>query len=496
MSAQPGGRDRPNILLLFTDQQRYDTIAALGNARIRTPALDRLTQEGVSFDRCYTPSPVCVPGRCSMVTGLPPHATGCYDNAPMPQNIPSFMEGLAELGYQTHGAGKMHFTPDHRRMWGFETRDVSEEIQYEGSDFVDHLREHGYGHVTEPHGHRSEYYYIPQPSQLPQHLHESWWVADRSIAFLERRDRDRPFFLWSSFIKPHPPFENPAPWTKLYRCADMDLPYRPDRYDHLLTYWNRVQNRYKYKDAGTDDFLLRTMRAAYYSCISFIDYNVGRILDALGPEAENTLVAFTSDHGELLGDYGSFGKRTMLDAAARVPLIVRWPGRIAAGGRCPTPVSLLDIGTTFLRAAGSDRPPPYDESTDLTRIAGSSPSVRTVYSQFQERDQALYMAMDGRWKYIYSAADDREWLFDLATDPRESRSLAENVLYRERCDAMRRGLVSRFENAGYDDAVEDGDWRRYPRPALPRDPDGGLLLQDPKVLESSLRDLPSGYTAS
>src|SRR5262249_39925601 len=159
--------------------------------------------------------------------------------------------------------------------------------------------------------------------------------------FLERRDDDRPFFLWASFIKPHPPFEAPTPWNRLYRCAEMPLPFRPEGYESLLTFWNRVQNRYKYRDAGRDDLLLRTMRAAYYSSISCIDCHVARILEGLGEEIDRTLILFPSDHGELLGDYGSFGKRCMLDAAARIPLLARWPGRLAPGATCKTPVSLL-----------------------------------------------------------------------------------------------------------------------------------------------------------
>jgi arylsulfatase A-like enzyme len=119
-----------NILLLFTDQQRFDTIAALGNPIIKTPAMDRLVREGTAFTRCYTPSPVCISGRCSMITGQPAHITGCTDNVAQPQNLSSFMEHLRDAGYQTHGTGKMHFSPDPLRMWGYESRDVAEEVGF------------------------------------------------------------------------------------------------------------------------------------------------------------------------------------------------------------------------------------------------------------------------------------------------------------------------------------------------------------------------------
>ena len=172
--------NQPNILLIMTDQQRADTIAALGNSFIKTPALDRLVAEGTAFVQAYTPTPVCVAARCSLVTGQPAHITGCSDNVAMPQNVPSIMEYLTDAGYQTHGVGKMHFTPDHLRMWGFESRDISEEGQPETTDeFRQFLRANGYGYVAEPNGVRSEMYYVPQPSQLPAHLHNTAWVGDR-----------------------------------------------------------------------------------------------------------------------------------------------------------------------------------------------------------------------------------------------------------------------------------------------------------------------------
>ena len=138
----------------------------------------------------------------------------------------------------------MHFTFPNwgdTALWGFEERDVSEEVEGAArDDFHLYLKQNGYGHVKDPHGVRSEMYYIPQPSQLPERLHNSAWVADRSIDFLKKRDPNRPFFLMSSFIKPHPPFESPVPWNKLYRGPEMPLPKRPQDAEQLITYWNPV----------------------------------------------------------------------------------------------------------------------------------------------------------------------------------------------------------------------------------------------------------------
>ena len=337
---------KPNILFVMTDQQRSDTIRALGNREIRSPVLDSLVQSGTAFTNCYSPSPVCVAARSATITGVPPHLNGCTSNNASPLQLQSIMQVLQAAGYRTHGIGKMHFNPQADAMWGFDSRDISEEgarMQGSRNDFHDYLVENGFGHVLEPQGLRSEMYYIPQPSQLPAQHHHTTWVADRAIDFLRQRNREqpdgsvsagqclrdstRPFFLWTSFIKPHPPFESPVPWNKLYRAADMLPPRRPEGFEQLLTWWNHHQNRYKYRDKGYDEMLIRTMKAMYYACISFIDFNLGRILEALGDEIENTLILYTSDHGEMLGDYGSFGKRTMLNPAAKIPLIMRAPNR-------------------------------------------------------------------------------------------------------------------------------------------------------------------------
>ena len=206
---------RPNILLLFTDQQRGDTIHAAGNPVIRTPNLDRLVDEGTTFTSAYTPSPVCVPARCSLITGQYPHHTGCSDNAhPMPDDRPSLMDTLAGAGYRTHGIGKMHFRPDPHALRGFHARERQEELgkARDDDEYLRFLRAEGFDHVYDPMGCRGEMYYIPQPAQMPARLHATQWVGDRSVDFL-RNAGDEPFFLFTSFIHPHPPSARPRRGT-------------------------------------------------------------------------------------------------------------------------------------------------------------------------------------------------------------------------------------------------------------------------------------------
>jgi arylsulfatase len=476
----------PNILLLFTDQQRYDTISALGNPVIQTPGLDSLVREGTAFTSAYTPAPVCVAARCSLILGQWPHQTGCTSNNPMPLDRTSLMELLHDAGYETHGTGKMHFVPDGRKLWGFEARDHSEECTRD-DDFFASLADNGYDHIVDPQGVRSEYYYLPQPSQLPARLHQSAWVADRSLDFLQTRDTSRPFFLWSSFIKPHPPFEAPVPWNRLYKPTQMPMPFVPDGYEELLTYWNRVQNRYKWRDRGMDLQLLRTMRAAYYACISFVDYNLSRILRHLreSGQLDNTLVIFTTDHGEMLGDYGSYGKRTMLDAAARIPLLVRYPERFGKG-TCRAPVSLVDVLPTCLQAAGLPVPQTA-VGEDLAAIADGAVARDEVLSQYSEGSTGLHCLVTREWKYVHSAADGREWLY--ARDGRpEQDDLA--AALPEVTAQLRERLMARYRADGYTEPLGEDGWRGYAPTRVPDDPEEGLLYQEGADVSGMF---PDGY---
>lgn len=499
---------RPNILHFFVDQQRFDTIHALNNPVIKTPNLDRIFREGIAFTNAYTPCPVCVAARCSMIYGQYPLHTGCYENTRMPvDDRTSFMERLAEAGYYTHGIGKCHFTPDSYALRGFMSRERQEEyIASEDRDepYFKMLRDEHYDYVCEPHGIRGEMYYVPQPSQLPERLHPSAWIADRTIDFIrEKKSGDAPWYLFSSFVHPHPPFAPPNPWHKLYRAALMPLPNVPDHPEALQTYVNRIQNRYKYRDNGLDHNLIRVLKAYYYACISFVDYQIGRVLDYLeeSGQLDQTLILFTSDHGELLGDYNCFGKRTFHDSASRIPMLLRMPGRFEGGRTCDTPVSLVDVASTILGAAHVDPGDMRLDGVDMYDILTGKSNRQIVYGQHSycvanpvegrhdssedgmddetfRAYQSTYMAVSREWKYFYSARDNREYLFDKMTDPHETRNKAGIDFVQEDLRKMRESMIAHLRE-GKETAGLAGDrFKTFPPKALPEDPDTGLLIQD------------------
>lgn len=483
-----------NILHIFCDQLRADVIGALGNSHIHTPNIDRLVGMGVSFTNAYTPSPVCVSARCSMIMGQYPMRTGCYANDNMP-DTPTFMDQLTEKGYLTHGIGKCHFKPDTAAMRGFMNRERQEECQIidePREPYYSLLKKKGYTHCYEAHGSRSEMYYIPQNSKLPSELHPTQWIGDRTVDFIQHHANEKnPWYLFSSFIHPHPPFAPPVPWNTMYRTADMPAPFRPYDYEHLQCFVNKIQNRYKYRDNGWDENLVLTMRAYYYACVSFVDLQVGRILDALeaSGQLDTTTIVFTADHGELLGDFGCFGKRSMHDASARIPFIVYEKGTFEGGHRSKLPVSLVDLAPTFLNTHESKD---YD-GVNLRDLYKGSIKRDYVYSFYSAYEDASYagvkvpnhrsrelmtnmMITDGDYKYIYSVPDKREFLFSKGD---ESMNLAGISSHEDSKNRLQKSLMDYLRDYKEDYYIDENKWREFSyTPSLPINPRAGLVRQD------------------
>jgi len=460
------GSARPNVLLVMLDQMRWDAIAAHGNPVVRTPAMDELCRRGTTFSRAYTPSPVCVPSRAALLTGLLPHRSGVVSNGtPLAEGTDTVAHALRRAGYATAAIGKMHFTPV-RADHGFDRMELSEEIpdRVEDDDYLQDLVAAGFGHVEEPHGVRHELYYTPQPSQLPEQHHTTAWTGRRTVAYLEERaERDEPFFCFTSFIKPHPPFDPPSPWHRMYDPLDMPDPVREPGELEALSFQQRLQHRVKWMPPDADLLRLRTMRAYYYACVSFVDAWLGEILATLERTglAENTLVVLTSDHGEYLGDHWSFGKRGFHEVTAGIPLVVAGPG-VRAGVESDALVMLPDVTATLADAAGAEPVERPDGESLRPLLAGERATHHAwLPGQLGSGPTALYMATDTRWKYVHGAADQREWLFDLS-DPRETQDLSGDPAAKAELQRLRGLLVDRLRGDGYDEPFDGDGWRHHP----------------------------------
>ncbi len=398
--------NRKHVLLLFTDQQRRDTIHALGNEDIVTPALDALARESVVFDRCYTPSPVCVPARMAMYAGQYCARTGNNTNdRTMVYTGEGFYKRFTDAGYNSCCIGKMHYNPDLYSPLGFRKRLCQEEMANRASDdYTKWLKSTTHKDVFDYNGQRTELYYIPQVSQLPMEAHPTQWIGDECVKFLENcQPEEEPVFLMASFIHPHPPFTPPSPWNKMYR----DPIKRGFVPDDPASYEDMLRNRYTLDALGISPRQLDLLCRHYYACVSFVDYQIGRIVEALKAKGmyEDTVIAFSSDHGELLGDYRSMGKRTMLDGAANVPFLLKMPGQNHEIRH--DPASLVDLAPTLLAAAGIEYQKEEFDGVDLMQETHEE-----VYSQYANGTIGLYMVATGKEKLVYSAIGDKYFYFD------------------------------------------------------------------------------------
>ena len=465
----------PNVLLLFCDQLRRDALGTSGNAVVRTPNIDRLAAEGVVFERCYTPSPVCIAARHSLLTGHRPKVHGYWsmEDHPIDPRIPTLPRLLRNAGYLTQAVGKMHFQPP-REHHGFERMLLMEETPAtrEEDDYLLYLKAQGLGHVCHQHGVRHVLYHQPQRALVPEEHTGNHWVADRSVEFL-RANAGRAFLLWSSWIAPHPPFNTVDRWADFYDADLMPLPATHpgetfDRHAREMRYLADVDGG----PADRRDRRIRRMRACYYAQVSHVDEQVGRILatlDALGL-SDDTLVIFTSDHGEMLGDHGTWQKSTHYEQAWGIPMIARWPKRLAAGARSRAFTSLLDVLPTCLDAAGVA----YPYFPDASGLPGASLLDADALAR---RDAVFVEEMRGEGRWIgmrterFKAAwhvGERVWQFyDLARDPQEFVDLVATAMDAEQrasFEDLQRRLIDYERENGCDPIPTDPRETRAPRP--------------------------------
>lgn len=429
-------KKQPNIILITTDQQRFDTIQCLGNETIFTPHLNWLVDEGRTFTRCYADCPVCIPSRTTIMTGIKGYRSGIVANqnhSKVMTDNPTIPGVLTSRGYQTRAIGKMHFEPA-RSHFGFEhmelTLDYYREMARKG--VMAQPKEHGVG----------ENEVDPVISTVDDQDSLTHWTVDRSIDFIETRDETRPFFLWTSFAKPHPPFDPCLKYWMLYTNDDMPDPIigdwssdpedRPHGFYRLTYMINNIQ-RYSPRQ-------IKAIRRAYYACITQIDYSLGRLfarlreLDLL----DNTWIIFTSDHGDMLGDHHMGAKFNYFEGAAHVPMVIRPPyqpfGELndVMGSRCDTLVELADIFPTVMAIAGIEQEGTM-EGRDLMSVENGDED-RIFYGNCGNQ---IFAVIDKNIKYTYAVKGGEELMFDLNEDPYETHNLINQIDHKPLHEKMR-----------------------------------------------------------
>ncbi len=417
---------RPHLLLITTDQQRGDCLGIYGHPVLSTPNFDYLGLEGGLFLHAYAEAPSCVPARRTIMSGLTPcrHGMVGYRDGVAWDPLHTLPGELSAAGYQTQLVGKLHLWPP-RRRYGFDHM-VLADGPHGDNDYVDWLRRSGHDTPDAAMAHGvSGNAWVGRPSHLPESLHHGTWCVDEALRFLDRRDPSDPFFLWVSFHAPHPPLTPPDFYYDRYMHLDLPEPvigdWAPNVPGPSVVFDPNASRIHLTPEA------MRRCRAAYYGLINHIDDQVGRLIEGLRRRGlyRDTLIAMTSDHGEMLGDHHLFRKTFAYEASAHVPLLLRAPDWM--GGRRNLRIDqvagLADIMPTLLDAAGVDVPPEVDGKSLLPLVRGETPPWRPYlhgeHSACYGPDDGMQYLTDGHEKYVWYTASGREHLFDLDRDPRE-----------------------------------------------------------------------------
>ncbi len=468
-----------NVLLILADQLRGDALGCTGSSFVHTPNLNCLASGGVNFRSAMTPNPICVPARATITTGNYPHrCTGSKANSGLiHDHQPKMAEHFNHHDYRSYAIGKLHYVPYQkpRLLHGFQTCELAESgrILHQAArsghdlgseDYHDYLKAVGYANMMRAHGTGNNDVHA-NVSPLPAEHYVDSWVATRSIHYLGRhlhQHPDQPFFMVSSFPKPHSPYDPPEPYHAFYDPRSIAPPVgSPAQLTDRARGLSASRNNYDWQHLSPE--AVQLSRARYFGLVTFQDKQVGRLLRFLAQNglADNTVVLYAADHGDLLGDFGCFFKANFLNGSVRVPMILRSPGQVPAGVLSDHLVGLQDVLPTLAGLAGV----PLDQQVDgvdLTEFLDKpTKTVRPYYvSQCGNDPQQSYMVFDGRYKYIYSQWDAVEELYDEQQDPAELRNLAGDSGHRSRLSDMRGLLIDWCRQNGDSGMLDNGDLKR------------------------------------
>jgi len=429
---------RPNILWICTDQQRWDTIAALGNAHIRTPNIDRLVHGGTAFDHAFCQSPVCTPSRASFLTGRYPSTVHgcCNGNTLWGEGAPLISRLLADSGYDCGLVGKFHLAAGFGRLEPRPLDDGYRLFEWSHAPRDDWPVGHAWREWVTAQG-QDLAALCQHPTQFPPQLHRETWCTTRAIDFIEsERPPDQPWLLSLNYYYPHPPFTPPQAYLDRYDPADMPGPHF--RESDLAAQQALAAVDFQTDVRPPEDFDARAVQAAYYGMIEQLDEQLGRLLDALerSGQRERTLILFMSDHGEMLGDHGLLLKGCRFyEGLVRVPMIWAWPGQIQAGLRSSALCELTDIVPTLLQACGRPAPEGTQGRSLWPILRGDADPrqhrdfVRCEYYRALQDNRRGFrgtyatMYRDRRYKLVRYHGLGLGELFDLQQDPHEFDNL-------------------------------------------------------------------------
>lgn len=473
----------PNILLITTDQQHWNTLGAFNN-EISTPNLDRLVQEGTTFSRAYCPNPTCTPSRSSIITGMYPSQHGAWSlGTKLPEDVRTLGDELKDGGYQTALIGKAHFQPltSNDEYSSLESYPIMQDLEFwrnfngpfYGFDHVELAR----NHVNEAHAGQHyalwmeekgcenwKDYFLPptgtmDPSirykwPIPEEYHYNTWIAERSNAALENyRDNNENFFLWTSFFDPHPPYLVPEPWDTMYNPEKLTVPkVVPGEHENNPPHFQLTQEKnpdfsgYVEGEIGNIGFRshvhiseteAKQNMAVYYGMISMLDKYIGKILDKLDELGltEKTIVVFTTDHGHFFGQHGLHDKGGFhYEDLVKLPFIVRYPGNVPVGQISDSMQSLVDLAPTFLSYSGIPIPRKMTGVDQKEVWSDKKVMARDhVICEYRTQPTKVHQRtfIGERYKITLYCNETHGELFDLQEDPQEIQNLWNDPQYRD-----------------------------------------------------------------
>ncbi|MEJ7839672.1 MAG: sulfatase-like hydrolase/transferase [Thermomicrobiales bacterium] len=433
---------RPNVLFLMSDEHRADVAGFMGNDIVRTPVLDRLAESGVVFTSAYTPSPICVPGRQSIMAGQFPRTSGCRDfSKDLPPGHMTFSKRFTQFGYQTVACGKLHHTgTDQMQGW---SRRMGGDM-YIAPHFVEDRDEASFEDLVRPLSKVkwSDAKEIARAGVGTSHYsREDDYAVQGAIDFIDeyftspqydREQPDRPVMLKVSLNQPHYPYQ-----TTEERFAWYINRIRPfegqEAFDHPF-----LSQRTVTPGVDVNEREIRRAVAAYYGMIETMDELMGRVLDRLeyvGQNLDDWIIIYTSDHGEMLGEHGIWEKQKFFEGSARVPLFIRYPGHFDGGRRISQNVSLCDLFSTMCDLSGIPVPEGLDSRSLVSLLNnGDSGWDNEAVSQFGQHN---LMIKRDQLKYQWYGPDMPEVLFDLERDPDERTNAITNPLHTAMLDQFR-----------------------------------------------------------